>query len=63
MKQYKLDFEKFVRDLEKRTQEKREENEKLQEQEEQNYSRKIIKLYREKPQNSIRYGKNKNVSE
>jgi len=57
MKQYKLNFEKFVKDIEEKEKSRREEIEKLQEQEELNYARKLAKLYRELPQNSTRYTK------
>ena len=57
MKQYKLNFEKFVKDIEERERERLEEVKKLQEQEEFNYARKLAKLYRELPQNSTRYEK------
>lgn len=57
MKKYKLDFEKFMKDIEEREQYRREEIEKLHEQEEQNFARKLAELYRERPQNSIVYGK------
>ena len=57
MKQYRLDFEKFVKDIEERDQYRREEHQKLQEQEEQNFARKLALLYRELPQNLIRPGK------
>tara|TARA_B100000282_G_C31728487_1_gene489709 strand:+ start:1097 stop:1282 length:186 start_codon:yes stop_codon:yes gene_type:complete len=55
MKQYKLNFEKFVKDIEEREKERLQEIEKLQEQEELNYARKLAELYRELPQNSTRY--------
>ena len=55
MKQYKLNFEKFVKDIEEREKERLQEIEKLQEQEEFNYARKLAELYRELPQNSTRY--------
>ena len=55
MKQYKLNFEKFMKDIEEREQVRLEEIKKLQEQEEQNYSRKLAELYRELPQNSTKY--------
>ena len=61
MKQYKLDFEKFMKDIEERDQNRRKELEKLREQEEMNFARKLAELYRELPQNSIVYGKTKNV--
>jgi len=57
MKQYKLNFEKFVKDIEEKEKSRREEIEKLQEQEELNYARKLAELYRELPQNSTRYTK------
>jgi len=57
MKQYKLNFEKFVKDIEEKEKSRREEIEKLQEQEEINYARKLAELYRELPQNSTRYTK------
>jgi len=60
MKQYKLDFEKFMRDIEERDRLRKEELERLQEQEENNYSRKLAKLYRELPQNLITRGNRKN---
>jgi|TARA_B100000242_G_C43027004_1_gene478229 hypothetical protein len=59
MKQYKLDFEKFIEDIEKREQYRLEEIKRLQTQEEENFARKLAKLYRELPQNSIVYGKTK----
>lgn len=55
MKQYKLNFEKFMKDIEEREQVRLEEMKKIQEQEEQNFSRKLAELYRELPQNSTRY--------
>lgn len=57
MKQYRLNFEKFVKDIEEREKERLQEIERLREQEELNYSRKLAELYREVPQNSIRYRK------
>lgn len=57
MKQYKLNFEKFMKDIEKREKDHLQEIEKLQEQEELNYARKLAELYRELPQNSTRYTK------
>ena len=57
MKQYKLNFEKFMKDIEEREKSHLQEIEKLQEQEELNYARKLAELYRELPQNSTRYGK------
>ena len=60
MKQYKLDFEKFMKDIEERDRLRTEELERLQEQEENNYARKLARLYREIPQNLITHGK-KNV--
>ena len=57
MKQYKLNFEKFVKDIEEKEKSRREEIEKLQEQEELNYARKLAELYRELPQDSTRYTK------
>ena len=57
MKQYKLNFEKFMKDIEEREKARLQEIEKLQEQEELNYARKLADLYRELPQNSTRYGK------
>lgn len=57
MKQYKLNFEKFMKDIEKREKDRLQEIEKLQEQEELNYARKLAELYRELPQNSTRYTK------
>ena len=63
MKQYKLDFEKFMKDIEKRDQNRLKELERLQEQEELNFARKLAELYRELPQNSIVYGKKKNANE
>jgi hypothetical protein len=59
MKQYKVNFEKFMQDIEKREKARREEIEKLQEHEELNYARKLADLYRELPQNSIRYEKDR----
>ena len=60
MKQYKLDFEKFIEDIEKRNKQREERYRKLQEQEEDNFARKIALLYRELPQNSVYYGRNRN---
>ena len=57
MKQYKLNFEKFMKDIEERERSRREEIERLNEQEELNYARKLAELYRELPQNSKRYTK------
>ena len=57
MKQYKLNFEKFMKDIEEREKERLQEIERIQEQEELNYARKIAELYRELPQNSTRYEK------
>lgn len=59
MKQYRLNFEKFMKDIEKREKARLDEIERIQEQEELNYARKIAELYREKPQNSIKYSKDK----
>lgn len=60
MKQYKLNFEKFVKDIEKREKDRLEELDRIQEAEELNYSRKLAKLYRELPQNSIKYSRARN---
>ena len=57
MKQYKLNFEKFMKDIEEREKLRREEAERLNEQEELNFARKLAELYRELPQNSTRYTK------
>ncbi len=62
MKQYKLDFEKFMKDIEERDRARRENLEKLHEQEEQNFARRLAELYRELPQNSIVYGKKQDES-
>lgn len=59
MKQYKLNFEKFMKDIEEREKTRRQEIERLQEQEELNYARKLAELYRELPQNSTKYAKEK----
>ena len=50
-----------MKDIEERDQNRRKELEKLREQEELNFARKLAELYRELPQNSIVYGKTKNV--
>ena len=57
MKQYKLDFEKFMKDIETRDNKRKKEYEELQQQEEKNYARKLADRYAEKPQNSIVYRK------
>ena len=62
MKQYKLDFEKFIRDIEDRDETRRKEYQRLQEQEELNFARKLALLYRELPQNSSFYGRGENVN-
>jgi len=62
MKQYKLDFEKFIRDIEDRDEKRRKEHQRLQEQEELNFARKLARLYRELPQNSSFYGRGENVN-
>lgn len=59
MKQYKLDFEKFVEDIEKRNKQREDKYKKLQEQEEENFARKLALLYRELPQNSVYYGRHR----
>ena len=59
MKQYKINFEKFMKDIEERERFRIQEIERLNEQEELNYARKLAELYRELPQNSIRYTKDK----
>ena len=59
MKQYKLDFEKFMEDIEKREKYRLEELKRLQSHEEENFARKLAELYRELPQNSIVYGRTK----
>ena len=46
-----------MKDIEEREKSHLQEIEKLQEQEELNYARKLAELYRELPQNSTRYGK------
>ena len=59
MKQYKFEFDKFVRDLEKRNQRRVENLEELMRQEEEWNIRELVRRYREHPHNQITYGQDK----
>ena len=59
MKQYKFEFDKFVRDLERRNQERVENLEELMKQEEAWTIRERVRRYREHPHNQIRYDQDK----
>tara|TARA_Y100000310_G_scaffold304244_1_gene343195 strand:+ start:289 stop:480 length:192 start_codon:yes stop_codon:yes gene_type:complete len=59
MKQYKFEFDKFVRDLERRNQSRVENLEELMKQEEAWDIRELVKRYREHPHNQIRYDQDK----
>ncbi len=54
MKQYKFEFDKFLKDLEERDKKHRQIIENSLE-EDDNYARKRVERYREKPQNQIVY--------
>ena len=55
MKQYMFEFEKFMKDLDRRNRVHIERQKALQEQDDFNGSRELDKLYKEKPQNVIVY--------
>jgi len=55
MKQYKFEFEKFVKDLEERDAQHREDVETSLKEEENNLARRHVKRYREIPQNQVVY--------
>jgi hypothetical protein len=56
MKQYKFEFDKFLKDLEERDKKHRQIIENSTEEEESvNYARQRVERYREKPQNQIVY--------
>jgi hypothetical protein len=63
MKQYKFEFDKFVRDLESRDQRRVEKLEELLEQEESWTAREFMRRYREHPHNQITYNQDKGDAE
>ena len=59
MKQYKFEFDKFVRDLERRNQQRVENLEELTKQEETWSIRELVRRHSEHPHNQIRYDQDK----
>jgi len=59
MKQYKFEFDKFVKDLEDRNKKHQQIIEESLIEEENNYARKRVERYRELPQNQIVYDKDR----